>query len=206
MTVVHKKEGKFETVYIKNVPVVYASVQQPKKKYESEDREYTLTAFVSDEDRRILEDEVMLNKQLYKVGVDKNKKRQIKFTTEKFGEYEGLSGVTLTCPEFTKDKKKRVVSVVETVQKDGKKIGIPFKENLGNGSVCTIKLSGYRNQDELLVVSLSMIVVEKHVPYSSEGTYTDDELGIEYQVGGADDDTPAKKETDTDVFDDSDFE
>src|SRR5690606_31650365 len=106
MTVVQKKEGKFETVYINKVPVVYTSVQQPKKKYESEDREYTLTAFVSDEDRRILEDEVMLNKQLYKVGVDKNKKRQIKFTTEKFGEYEGLSGVTLTCPEFTKDKKK----------------------------------------------------------------------------------------------------
>ena len=45
------KSGTLETfnVYIKNTPVFYAAVHEPKLKYQSTDKEFSLTSFVDEE-------------------------------------------------------------------------------------------------------------------------------------------------------------
>jgi len=40
------KEGKNEFLYLKNVPVFFAQVLEPTKKYQSEDLAYQFTVFV----------------------------------------------------------------------------------------------------------------------------------------------------------------
>ena len=191
--VVLKKDKKFEFLYLKNVPVFFASVLEPKKKYSEPDpadknqskREYALTAFVDDDAREYLEDEVLINKQLFKVGKDKNKKRKVKFPLEKqlkdgdgfsYDAVDGLNGIQLTLNEFTNSGKPARMVVVGT---DGK----PFKELVGNGSVCNIKCFGYRNQDDQLVVSLNIVQVVEHVPYEGgdSNKIVDDELGIDVE-------------------------
>lgn len=205
----HKTDKKGEFVYLKNVPVYYASVLQPKKKYESNDKEYTLTAFVNDTIREKLEDEVIVNKSLYKVGVDKNKKRKVKYDAETYKDVADMSGITLTCPEFAKSGNRRIVVVLDS---EGK----PLTENIGNGSICTIKLMGYRNQDDMLVVSLAIVKVEELIPYEGgDGEFTDEEMGVTYTVNtkkDSDTSSDAGESQDTssgstdDMFDESDFE
>jgi len=204
--VVLKKDKKFEFLYLKNVPVFFASVLEPKKKYSEPDpaaknqskREYALTAFVDDDAREYLEDEVLINKQLFKVGKDKTKKRQIKYPLESqlkedqkfsYDDVEGLNGMSLTLNEFTNSGKPAKMIVVG---KDGKE----FKELVGNGSVCNIKCFGYRNQDDMLVVSLNIVQVVEHVPYEggSSNKIVDDELGIDVEL------KPAKENNISDEF------
>lgn len=58
--------------------------------------------------------------------------------------------------------------------------GRAFTENVGNGSVCTLKLFGYKNQDGQLTVTLDTVQVIEHVPYdqkASSGVVEDDVLG-----------------------------
>lgn len=195
MAVVLKKDKKFEYVYIKDVPVVYASVHDPKDMHtppketdkNQSKREYSVTAFVTTEDRKVLEDEVLINKQLMEVGVDKNKKRKIKYPlkVEKDGEeqdtaytpYEGLHGISLTLKEFTSAGKPANLIIID---KEGK----PFTEMVGNGSRVTIKLFGYRNQEDLLNVSMQVVQVLEHVPYEGggNGVIEDEELGVSYDL------------------------
>lgn len=77
--VVVKQEGQFTNLYLVDVPVHFAKVHEPQKKYQSDDRAYQVTAFVDDEVREYLEDVVKINKTLFKVGKDKTKKREIKY-------------------------------------------------------------------------------------------------------------------------------
>ena len=186
------KDKKFEFLYFKDVPVFYAAVHEPKKKFadplpdakNQSKREYAVTAFVDSKDREKLEDEVLINKTLFEVGKDKNKKRKIKYPLEKqlkdggtaYDEVKGLHGIQLTLNEFTNGGKKAPIIVVD---KEGK----PFKETVGNMSRCNIKCFGYRNQDDQLVVSLNIVQVLEHVPYEGgDGTITDDDLGISVQL------------------------
>lgn len=194
MAVKLKKDGKYEFLYLKDVPVFFASVLEPKKKYSDPDpaaknqskREYALTAFVSDEDREILEDEFLINKQLFKVGKDKSKKRKIKYPLEKqlkddkgfaYDEVKDLNGIQLTLNEFTNAGKPSRLVVVD-------KEGNPFDELLGNMTRVNIKCFGYRNQDSQLVVSLQIVQVLEHVPYEGgdSGKIVDDELGIDMEL------------------------
>lgn len=190
MAVKLTKDKKFEFLYLKNVPVWFASVHEPKDKYQvnpaaknKSTREYAMTVFVNDEDREKLEDEVMINKQLFAVGKDKTKKRKIKFPLKKqlkdedgfaYDEVKGMHGMQLTLNEFTNGGKPSQLLVVD---KDGK----PFDELIGNGSVCNIKCFGYRNQDDQLVVAMNIVQVLEHVPYEggNSGKIVDDELGID---------------------------
>lgn len=182
----NKKNKDFYDLYFIDVPVTFASVQEPKKKYQTKDEyEYAVTVFVTDEMRTYLEDEVIINKQFFKVGVDKNKKRKIKYpTSDQLGEgetvsyddYKGLNGVSLTLPSVNKKGKKTNLVVLDDK-------GEEFKELVGNGSVCSIKCSGYRNQDDALTVFLNIVKVKEHVPYEGgNGTITDDVLGITYNL------------------------
>lgn len=180
------KSGTLETfnVYILNTPVFYAKVHDVKFKYQSTtDKEYSLTSFVDEETKDKLLDEVMLNKTFAQVGKDKTSKapRRIKFPLSSqveegktnYDVVDGLFGFTVAKPEFSKAGNKMSVNVID---KDGKE----FTADIGNGSVCTLKLFGYKNQDGQLTVTLDTVQVIEHVPYENkggDGNVVDDVLG-----------------------------
>lgn len=224
MAVVCKKNANLKgcfDVYLKDVVLYYTRVHEPMDKMaepvpgvgNQSKRQYSVTVFMTEEDRQALEDEVMVNKQIFEVGKDKNKKRKIKFPlykedaegnqVEAFKDVEGLHGVQLIQHEFNKSGRPNQVIVVDAN-------GEPITENIGNGSRGHVKLFGYRNQEDLMNVLLTMVVVTDLVPYegggNGSGMIVDDELGITVQ-------TPEKKavkefeevEADEPDFDDSDF-
>ena len=184
------KSGTLETfnVYIKNTPVFYASVHEPKLKYNSTDKEFGLTAFVDEDTKDKLLDEVMLNKSFAQVGKDKTTKapRRIKYPLSSqveegkvnYDVVDGMFGVGLAKPEFSKKGNRMSVNVIDAE-------GNTFTENVGNGSVCTLKLFGYKNQDGQLTVTLDTVQVIEHIPYESKGaadSVEDDVLGVVYKV------------------------
>lgn len=195
------KTGGLETanLYIKDAVVFYAVVHDPKKKYQSEDREFSATVFVDEETKDKLLDEVMVNKTFSLVGKDKTSKppRRIKFPLSSqveegkvnYDVVDGMYGFTVAKPEFSKKRNPMRVNVID---KDGN----AFTENVGNGSVCTLKLFGYRNQDNQLVVTLDTMQVLEHVPYEQKAaadSVDDDVLGVSYKVNKAES-KPAEKE------------
>lgn len=183
------QDGKFEFLYLKNVPVYYAKVLEVSKKYQSDENEYQMTVFVDTETREKLElpvDEngVAVNKQLFEVGKDRNKKKQIKFPLESqlkdgkgmaYDAVAGMHGMSLSLNEFTKKGNKAILKVVDADGKDWDKT-----KAIGNGSIVHVKCFGYRNQDDQLVVSLNLVVVVKHVPYEGNtgGMVEDSILGV----------------------------
>ncbi len=215
------KSGTLETfnVYILNTPVFYAKVHDVKFKYQSTtDKEYRLTSFVDEETKDKLLDEVMLNKTFAQVGKDKTSKapRRIKFPLSSqveegktnYDVVDGMFGFTVAKPEFSKAGNKMSVNVID---KDGKE----FTADIGNGSVCTLKLFGYKNQDGQLTVTMDTVQVIEHVPYESKGSdgnVEDDILGS-YKVkkveAKVEEETPAPKakaapQPEPEDFDDSD--
>ena len=195
------KTGGLETVnlYIKDAVVFYPNVHQPKKKFQSEDREFSATVFVDEETKDKLLDEVMVNKTFSLVGKDKTSKppRRIKFPLSSqveegkvnYDVVDGMYGFTVAKPEFSKKQNPMRVNVID---KDGN----AFTENVGNGSVCTLKLFGYRNVDGQLVVTLDTMQVLEHVPYEQKAaadSVDDDVLGVSYKVNKAES-KPAEKE------------
>jgi hypothetical protein len=188
------KSGTLETfnVYIKNAPVFYAAVHEPKLKYQSTDKEFSLTAFVDEETKDKLIDEVMLNKSFAQVGKDKTSKapRRIKYPLSSqveegkvnYDVVDGLFGFNVAKPEFSKKGNPMSVNVIDAE-------GNTFTENVGNGSVCTLKLFGYKNQDGQLTVTLDTVQVIEHIPYegkTSADSVEDDVLGVSYKVKKAD--------------------
>lgn len=196
------KTGTLETLnlYIKDAPVFYAVIHEPKKKYQSEDREYSCTVFVDEETKDKLLDEVMVNKTFSLVGKDKTSKppRRIKYPLSSqveegkvnYDAVEGMYGFTVAKPEFSKKGNPMTVNVID---KEGK----PFTENVGNGSVCTLKLFGYRNQDNQVVITLDTLQVVDHIPYEQKAaadSVDDDVLGVSYKVKKAEAKVEEKEE------------
>lgn len=195
------KSGTLETfnVYIKNTPVFYAAVHEPKLKYQSTDKEFSLTSFVDEETKDKLIDEVMLNKSFAQVGKDKTSKapRRIKYPLSSqveegkvnYDVVDGLFGFNVAKPEFSKKGNPMSVNVIDAE-------GNAFTENVGNGSICTLKLFGYKNQDGQLTVTLDTVQVIDHVPYegkTSADSVEDDVLGVSYKVKKAEG-KPAEQE------------
>lgn len=189
------KAGTLETcnLYIKNATVFYAAIHEPRLKYQSDEKEFSAQVFVSEETKDKLLDEVMVNKSFSEVGITKTSKppRKIKFPLSSqveegkmnYDAVKGLWGFNVAKPEVSKKGNKMFVNVIDT---EGK----PFTENVGNGSVVTLKLFGYKNQDNQLVVTLDTVQVLEHVPYEAKGngsgSVEDDVLGVSYQVKKAD--------------------
>lgn len=220
------KQNGFENelVYIKNAICYYASVHEPKNKWVPEGqvkgslgKEYSITLFVDKECADELQDKVLLNKTFAKVGVDKNKKRVIKYPLtsqlpkpkdgekEKKGydEVDGLYGAQFSTPQLSKKGKPFSVTVIGT---DGQ----PFEELIGNGSKVTVKLTGYRNTDGLLNTRIELVQVIDHVPFEErefDGNIVDDELGITYtrKAVKKDDPKPSDSEDDGIPFDEDDY-
>lgn len=173
------KSGTLETfnVYILNTPVFYATVHDVKTKYQSQDREFSIQSFVSEETKDKLIDEVMLNKSFAEVGVTKTSKapRRIKFPLSSqveegkvnYDVVKGMHGFTVAKPEFSKKGNKMTVNVID---KDGN----AFTDNIGNGSICTLKLFGYKNVEGQLTVTIDTVQVIEHVVY--EGKTSSDEV------------------------------
>ena len=184
------KKGDLETfnLYLKNVPVFYPVVHEVKKKYNSEEKEFSVTVFIDEPTKDKLEDEVAVNKTFAKVGVTKTSKppKRVKYPLSSqaeegklnYDEVEGMWGFTVTRPEFSKKGNKQTINVID---KDGN----AFTENVGNGSVCNIKLFAYKNRDGQLVVTLDTLQVIEHVAYetaASSDSVDDDVLGVSYKV------------------------
>lgn len=184
------KSGTLETfnVYVLNAPVFYAAVHTPKSKYQSTDKEFSLTAFVDEATKDKLLDEVMLNKGFALVGKDKTTKppRRVKYPLSSqveegktnYDVVEGMYGFGLAKPEFSKKGNAMTVNVIDT---EGK----AFTQDIGNGSVCTLKLFGYRNPEGQLTVTLDTVQVIEHIPYegkTSADSVDDDVLGVSYKV------------------------
>lgn len=188
------KSGTLDAVnlYIKDAVVFYPSVHEPKLKYNSTDKEFSATVFVDEETKDKLLDEVMVNKSFFLVGKDKTSRppRKVKFPLSSQVEegkvnydlVEGMYGFNVAKPEFSKKGNRMTVNVID---KDGN----AFTENVGNGSKVNLKLFGYKNQDNQLVVTLDTVQVIDHVPYEQKGaadSVVDDVLGVSYQVKKAD--------------------
>lgn len=191
------KEGKNEFLYLKNVPVFFAQVLEPVKKYQSEDLAYQFTVFVDSDTREKLElpvdeDGVAINKELKEVGKDRNKKKQLKYPLESqlkegkgtaYDIVEGMHGMGLSLNDLTKAGKKSILKVVDADGKDWDKT-----KAIGNGSKVHVKCFGYRNVDEQLVVFPNLIVVVEHVPYeggNSGGMVEDSVLGVSVDMSSA---------------------
>lgn len=188
------KTGSLETlnIYVMNATVFYPVVHEPQKKYQSEDREYSILCFIDEEAKDKLLDEVLVNKTFSLVGKDKTSKppRRIKFPLSSQVEegkvnydiVDGMYGFSVARPEFSKKGNPMTVNVID---KDGNE----FTENVGNGSVCNIKMFAYRNQDDQAVVMLDTVQVIEHVPYEAKGnsgSVEDDVLGVTYKTKQAD--------------------
>ena len=195
------KSGTLETcnLYIKNAVVFYPVVHEPKLKYQSTDKEFSVTVFVDEESKDRLLDEVMVNKTFAEVGVTKTSKppRKIKYMLSSQADegkvnydiVKGLWGFNVAKPEFSKKGNRMSVNVIGL---EGK----PFTENVGNGSVVNLKLFGYKNQDNQLVVTLDTMQVVEHVPFESKGaadSIQDDVFGVSYSVKKADKPVEAKE-------------
>ena len=190
------KEGKNEFLYLKNVPVFFAQVLEPTKKYQSEDLAYQFTVFVDSDTREKLElpvdeDGVAINKELKEVGKDRNKKKQLKYPLESqlkegkgtaYDIVDGMHGMGLSLNDLTKAGKKSILKVVDADGKDWDK-----SKAIGNGSKVHVKCFGYRNVDEQLVVFPNLIVVVEHVPYegNSGGMVEDSVLGVSVDMSSA---------------------
>ena len=191
------KEGKNEFLYLKNVPVFFAQVLEPTKKYQSEDLAYQFTVFVDSDTREKLElpvdeDGVAINKELKEVGKDRNKKKQIKYPLESqlkegkgtaYDIVDGMHGMGLSLNDLTKAGKKSILKVVDADGKDWDK-----NKAIGNGSKVHVKCFGYRNVDEQLVVFPNLIVVVEHVPYeggNGGGMVEDSVLGVSVDMSSA---------------------
>ena len=191
------KEVKNEFLYLKNVPVFFAQVLEPTKKYQSEDLAYQFTVFVDSDTREKLElpvdeDGVAINKELKEVGKDRNKKKQLKYPLESqlkegkgtaYDIVDGMHGMGLSLNDLTKAGKKSILKVVDADGKDWDK-----SKAIGNGSKVHVKCFGYRNVDEQLVVFPNLIVVVEHVPYeggNSGGMVEDSVLGVSVDMSSA---------------------
>lgn len=179
------KAGSLETgnLYFMNVPVTYAKVLAPAKKYQQQDTAYQLNVFINADTMEKLE-EIGINKEFAEVGVTKIKKGanrgKLKYPTdlEANAPYEGMFAAQLGRDTVKRDENGAVVKEYAPL-KLLNATGQPFTQEVGNGSVCNVKCFAYRNADGMLVVMVDTVVVVDHVVYNrTDGEAFDDVLGI----------------------------
>ena len=176
-------------LYFKNVHVTYAKVHEPAKKLNSEDKAYQLNVFL-DADSYATVEELGVNKEFAEVGVTKIKKGQnrgkVKFAlkTESGEDTANTPYAGMYAAQFGRDCVKRgkdgSVEKEYTPLKVVDTEGNPFTADVGNGSICQVKLFVYRNAEGMLNTMMDTVVVVDHVPYvKAEGSDGfDAELGI----------------------------
>ena len=175
------KNLEMGSLYFKGVPVTYAQVLKAGKKYQSEDTAYQLNLFINADTMEQLE-AIGINKEMAQVGVTKIKKGQrrgeLKYPLDETNkDYEGMFAANFSRNTVKRDKDGAYVKDLSPLKVLDTK-GNPFTQEVGNGSVCTVKMFAYRNSDGMLVVMLDTVVVIEHVAYNRDDSYFDEELGI----------------------------
>lgn len=175
------KSAELGSLYFKNVPVTFAQVITPGTMYNSDDKSYQMNIFINSDTLAKVED-IGLNKEFAEVGVTKIKKGKnrgkLKFPLDEHNAgYEGMHGVQLTRGVTKRDGNGVFVKTRAPLKLINSE-GDTFKENVGNGSVCTVKCFSYRNEEDMLVVMLDTVMVVDHVPYEDGGDYFDEEMGV----------------------------
>lgn len=169
-------------LYLKNIPVTFAVVLAPKKKHKSEDLAYQVNAFINKDTHEKI-DSIGVNKVFAEVGVTKKTKGenrgQVKYPLdERNSPYAGMFATQLTRETIKRDKKTNEITKKFDPLKLVDTEGNPFTEEVGNGSICHLKLFCYRS-DGMLNTQLDTVVVVDHVPFiHSGGDGFDEELGI----------------------------
>ncbi len=163
-------------LYFMNVPVTFAQIIKPGKKYQSEDLAWQLNLFVDQATKDKLDD-IGINKELAQVGVTKIKKGgnrgNLKYPLDEHNkEFGGMWGAQFGRDVLNKNRQPR--TPLKTISPDGE----DFTKEVGNGSVCNVKMYGYRNEDNMLVVMLDTVVVVDHVAYERGDGFHDDILGV----------------------------
>lgn len=175
------KDLEMGNLYFKNVPVTFAKVLAPAKKYQSEDTAYQLNLFIDKETMAKVE-EIGLNKEFAEVGVTKIKKGanrgQVKYKLDEHNTpYAGMFAAQFERKTIKRNKEGVEVKKYEPLKVVDAK-GEAFAQEVGNGSICTVKMFAYRNEEAMLVVMMDTVVVLEHVPYVKESSSFDEELGI----------------------------
>ena len=166
-------------LYLKNVPVTYAQIHTPSTKMASEDKAYQMNVFMDAETQEKWED-YGVNKQLSQVGVTKLSKGKnrgkIKYPVKTDdGEdtantpYEGMYATQLTRDTVKRDKKTNEITKTHDPLKVVDSQGNPFTDDVGNGSICHVKLFVYKNKEGMLNAQMDTVVVVEHVPYIKAG-------------------------------------
>jgi hypothetical protein len=213
--VTQERKGKnleMGNLYFKNVPVTYAQVLKAGKKYQSTDTAYQLNLFI-DKDTMNGVETIGVNKEFAEVGVTKIKKGanrgELKYKLDEHNSpYEGMFAAQFSRNTVKRDKEGAVVKNYEPLKVVDVE-GNPFTQEVGNGSVCNVKLFAYRNEEDMLVCMLDTVQVLQHVPYTKGGDSFDEELGISVKSSAKasepviDEELASDSPADFDAFDDS---
>lgn len=179
-------------VYINNAILYYAVVHKPKAKHlKPTEFEYSVTAFFDEETKEALED-MLLNKTFFKLDVTKNKKRVIKFDSERYSEVpKGWWGAQFSVPALSKAMKSRKPILCWAAENNSaeimgedQKAGTTITDEIlvGNASIGSLRLFCYNNKEDLRNTAISVVAIKKLVPYEggggAAGTAFDDEFGF----------------------------
>lgn len=175
------KELELGNLYFKNVPVTFAQVLKAGKKYNSDDKAYQLNLFI-DSDTMDNVNDIGLNKEFAEVGVTKIKKGknrgEIKYKLDEHNKpFENMFAVQVTRETVKRDKDGVIVKEYLPLKVVDSK-GEPFTQEVGNGSICHVKLFAYRNEEGMLTVMMDTVVVLEHVVYTKNSDFFDEELGF----------------------------
>lgn len=176
-------------LYFKNVPVTYAKIHESSKKMNSEDKAYQMNIFI-DADTMEAVEELGVNKNFSQVNVTKISKGlnrgKLKFPVKDAdgnptanAPYEGMFATQLSRETVKRDKKTNEIVKEYEPLKVVDTEGNPFTADVGNGSICHVKLFVYRNTEGMLNTMMDTVVVVDHVEYVKAGNDGyDEELGI----------------------------
>lgn len=185
-------------LYFMNVPVTYAKVLQPAKKYNSQDTAYSLNVFITAESMEKVE-EIGVNKEFAEVGVTKIKKGQNRgkfkypLDVEANAPFKDMFAAQLGRDTVKRNEAGEIVKEYKPLKVVDVK-GAPFTKEVGNGSICHVKCFSYRNADGMLVLMVHTVVVVDHVErIKPEGNNFDEILGITIQANIGIEDSPIEE-------------
>lgn len=176
-------------LYLKNVPVSYAKVHEPAKKLNSEDKAYQVNVFIDAESMEAI-DALGVNKNFAEVNVTKIAKGvnrgKLKYPVKdaEGNDTANAPYVGMFAAQFSRETVKRDKKTNEIVKEyEPLKVVYPdgelFTADVGNGSICTVKIFCYRNSEGMLNTMMDTVVVLDHVEYiKAGGDGYDAELGL----------------------------
>lgn len=169
MSVKLKETDGFMNIYLKDVVIFWEKLRVPGTKYESTEKEYSVTVILDKDDVRELKKQ-KVNKQFKEIGVDE--------LGEAYQDYEGYFIMKLTSPLVNS---KGNPSIIFVTSPDG---DIPDDVIIGNGTKGNIRLMAWEGKGKAkgkLTVRPDALVVTDLVEGEAKGGSGgfDEELGVD---------------------------